>query len=106
MQLVLSIRLWPWGPSLSLHQEHLSVQSGQASKALPFSRVLADLHPHPRQQFLSVSDSPCMQEARKESISKFEAEWYGKSLERMGEPRLPDFTKDVNAEVYRLLLLP
>jgi hypothetical protein len=37
-----------------------------------------------------------------EGISKSEAEWYGKSLERMKEPRLADFTKDV----YRVMILP
>jgi hypothetical protein len=41
-----------------------------------------------------------------DGISKFEAEWYGKSLERMKEPRLPGFIKDVNAEVYRVMILP
>lgn len=39
-------------------------------------------------------------------MTAFEAQWYGKSLERMKEPRLPDFAKDANAEVYRIMILP
>ena len=49
---------------------------------------------------------PIKMKAGEEGISKFEADWYGKSLKRMKEPRLPDFTKDVNAEVYRMMILP
>jgi hypothetical protein len=49
---------------------------------------------------------PIKTKAGEEGISKFEADWYGKSLKRMKEPRLPDFTKNVNEEVYRMLILP
>jgi len=49
---------------------------------------------------------PIKTKAGEEGISKFEAEWYGKSLKRMKEPRLPDFTKDMSAEVYRMMILP
>jgi len=41
-----------------------------------------------------------------EGISKFEADWYGKSLARMKEPRLPVLAKEIDAEVYRILILP
>jgi hypothetical protein len=41
-----------------------------------------------------------------EGVTKFESEWYGKSLENMHEPRLPEAAKDVNAEIYRLTILP
>jgi len=41
-----------------------------------------------------------------EGISKFEADWYGKSLARMKEPQLPALAKEMNAEVYRILILP
>lgn len=39
-------------------------------------------------------------------VTAFESEWYGGSLERMNEPRLPEPVKDSNAEVYRLMILP
>lgn len=39
-------------------------------------------------------------------VTAFEAKWYGKSLERMNEPRLPEVAKDLNAEVYRFMILP
>jgi hypothetical protein len=41
-----------------------------------------------------------------EGVTKFESEWYGKSLERMHEPRLPEATKDISADIYRLTILP
>jgi hypothetical protein len=41
-----------------------------------------------------------------EGVTAFEAQWYSTSLRRMNEPRLPDFVKDANAEIYRLLILP
>jgi hypothetical protein len=41
-----------------------------------------------------------------EGLTKFEAQWYSKSLERMKEPRLPELAKDVNAEAYRVIILP
>jgi len=49
---------------------------------------------------------PIKTKAGDEGISAFEARWYGKALERMKEPRLSDFTKDANADVYRILILP
>lgn len=39
-------------------------------------------------------------------ITTFEAEWYGKALSRMNEPRLPETAKDAKAVVYRLTILP
>jgi hypothetical protein len=41
-----------------------------------------------------------------EGITAFECKWFGKSLERMNEPRLPRLVKDANAIVYRLMILP
>jgi hypothetical protein len=41
-----------------------------------------------------------------EGMTAFEAQWYGKSLERMNEPRLPKFADDENAEVYQMMILP
>jgi hypothetical protein len=41
-----------------------------------------------------------------EGVTAFEAQWYGKSLGRMNEPRLPELAKDANAEVYRITILP
>ena len=39
-------------------------------------------------------------------LSAFEADWYGESLKRMNEPRLPEAAKDGNAVIYRLMILP
>ena len=44
--------------------------------------------------------------AGEEGVMPRAAEWYGKSLERMKEPKLPSLAKDVNTVVYRLLILP
>lgn len=41
-----------------------------------------------------------------DGITAFEAESYGKSLQRMNEPRLPALATDVSAEVYRVMILP
>jgi hypothetical protein len=41
-----------------------------------------------------------------EGVTAFESKWCGKSLKRMKEPRLPGFAKDVNADVYRIMILP
>jgi hypothetical protein len=41
-----------------------------------------------------------------EGVTGFESKWYGQSLERMKEPRLPEFAKDANADVYRITILP
>ena len=41
-----------------------------------------------------------------EGVTAFESKWYGKSLERMSEPRLPGLAKDVNADLYRIMILP
>ena len=41
-----------------------------------------------------------------EGVSKFEADWYGKSLEQMKEPQLPILSKQIDAEAYRILILP
>ena len=49
---------------------------------------------------------PIKTKAGDKGLSKFEAEWYGKSLERMKEPRLPSLAKDANSEVYRIMILP
>ncbi len=49
---------------------------------------------------------PIKTKAGGEGVTAFESKWYGKSLERMNEPRLPGFAKDVNADVYRIMILP
>jgi hypothetical protein len=56
--------------------------------------------------FASDSYFPIKTQAGGEGVTAFEAQWYGKSLERMNEPRLPEFAKDANAEVYRMMILP
>jgi hypothetical protein len=49
---------------------------------------------------------PIKAKAGDEGIFIFQAESYGKSLERMHEPKLPSLAKDVNTAVYRLLIIP
>lgn len=49
---------------------------------------------------------PIKTKAEPEGVTSFEAQWYGKSLRQMNEPRLPELTKDLNAEVYRIMILP
>lgn len=56
--------------------------------------------------FTDDSYFPIKTKAGDEGVTAFEARWYGKSLERMKEPRLPDFAKDVNVDVYRMMILP
>ena len=41
-----------------------------------------------------------------QGVTEFESKWYGQSLERMKEPRLPELAKDQNAEIYRITILP
>src|SRR5260370_39199662 len=49
---------------------------------------------------------PIKTKAGSEGLTAFESEWYGKSLERMKEPRLHALVKDVNADAYRMMILP
>jgi hypothetical protein len=49
---------------------------------------------------------PSKTKAEPEGVTSFEAQWYGKSLRQMNEPRLPELAKDLNAEVYRIMILP
>jgi hypothetical protein len=56
--------------------------------------------------FADDSYFPIKTKAGGEGVSAFESNWYGKALERMNEPRLPGFTKDVNADIYRVMILP
>jgi hypothetical protein len=56
--------------------------------------------------FADDSYFPIKTKAGDEGVTAFEAEWYGKSLERMKEPRLPNFVKHVDVDVYRMMILP
>ena len=49
---------------------------------------------------------PIKTTASGEGVTTFESKWYGESLERMKEPRLPGSAKDPNAEIYRITILP
>ena len=49
---------------------------------------------------------PIKTKAGSEGVTAFESKWFGKPLERMNEPRLPGFARDVNADVYRIMILP
>ena len=49
---------------------------------------------------------PIKTKAGGEGVTEFQSKWYGQSLERMNEPRLAEFAKDVNADVYRITILP
>ena len=56
--------------------------------------------------FADDSYFPIRTNAGGEGVTAFESKWYGKSLERMNEPRLPGLAKNVNADVYRIMILP
>jgi hypothetical protein len=56
--------------------------------------------------FTDDSYFPIKTKTESEGVTAFEAQWYGKSLQRMNEPSLPKFAEHVNAEVYRALILP
>jgi hypothetical protein len=56
--------------------------------------------------FAQDSYFPIKTKAVVEGVTAFESEWYGKSSQRMNEPRLPEVAKDVNADVHRLMILP
>jgi hypothetical protein len=49
---------------------------------------------------------PIKTKASGEGVTEFQSKWYGQALERMNEPRLAEFAKDVNADVYRITILP
>jgi hypothetical protein len=60
--------------------------------------------------FLSVAladayCSPIQMQARVKDAATVEA-GLGKFLVRVNEPRLPEFAKDANAEVYRMMIFP
>jgi hypothetical protein len=56
--------------------------------------------------FADDSYFPIKTKAGDEGVTAFEAEWYGKSLERMKEPRLLSLAKHVDVDVYRIMILP
>jgi hypothetical protein len=49
---------------------------------------------------------PIRTNAGVEGVTPCESKWYGESLQRMGEPRLPTIAQDVSAQVYRLVIFP
>ena len=49
---------------------------------------------------------PVRKGANDPGVSEFEADWYGKALDRMKEPRLPGLAKDPRAVVFRFTILP
>ncbi len=49
---------------------------------------------------------PVRKKAGDAGVSEFEAQWYGKALSRMKEPRLPEVSKDKKVVVYRFTILP
>jgi hypothetical protein len=58
--------------------------------------------------FVVSDDSyfPIKQNADSQGVTALQAEWYGRSLEQMREPRLPESAKNQNAEIYRMTILP
>ena len=58
--------------------------------------------------FAIAEDSyfPIKTKAGDEGVTAYQSKWYGDSLEQMKEPQLPEFTKDVDADVYRITILP
>jgi hypothetical protein len=57
-------------------------------------------------RFVEDSYFPIKQKSGAESVKELEAKWYGESLKRMKEPRLPSLAKDVGVDVYRTTILP
>jgi hypothetical protein len=55
---------------------------------------------------LQNSYFPIKTTAGANGLTKFESEWYGKSLERMNEPRLCEVADSVKTDTYRLTILP
>jgi hypothetical protein len=58
---------------------------------------------------LAVADDsyfPVKTTASIEGITEVQSRMYGRHLERMKEPRLPEFARDVNADIYRVTILP
>lgn len=49
---------------------------------------------------------PIKTKAGEPGVSAFEAAWYGKCLDQMKEPRLPEAAKETNAVIYRMMILP
>jgi len=49
---------------------------------------------------------PIKTKTGEQGISKFQAEWYGKPLERMKEPHLFGLASNTKEEAYRILILP
>jgi hypothetical protein len=49
---------------------------------------------------------PTKTTAGTDSLTPSESEWYGKSLERMNEPRLPEAAESAKTDIYRLTILP
>ena len=49
---------------------------------------------------------PIKTTAAAEGLRQSEAEWYGRSLERMNEPLLPDAAESAQTDIYRLTTLP
>jgi hypothetical protein len=56
--------------------------------------------------FVDDSYFPIKNKSGEEGVTAFEAKWFGKFLAQMKEPPLPEFTKEANAEVYRMMILP
>jgi hypothetical protein len=49
---------------------------------------------------------PIKTKAGDDGVTAFESKWYGESLKRMNEPRLPELAKRASADIYRLIILP
>jgi hypothetical protein len=49
---------------------------------------------------------PIITKSAHEGLTASRADWHGKSLERMNEPRLPAIAEDGDVEIYRLMILP
>jgi hypothetical protein len=66
-----------------------------------FSLILVDSF-----AFATESYFPIRQNKGDGGISSFKASWYGKSLRRMNEPRLPSLASNKAVLVYRFMALP
>src|SRR5258708_27075123 len=82
--------------------------NGDVGSAIPMRAVIliSALWCGARLAYADDSYFPIKTEPGGEGVTAFESNWYGKSLERMKEPRLPALVTDVNVDVYRMMILP
>jgi len=91
-------------------QVHVKIFSNNTLKVVltgeSFRKVFLEILCATASAFADDSYFPIKTKSGEEGVTPFEAQWFGKFLAQMKEPPLPEFTKDANAEVYRMMILP